>query len=663
MAGLKWSGALCLVLLLAFLASPLAAAPDYAGSGTCASCHEEIHKAWRSSHHAAAWALPSESTVDGDFDDAVFEHRGRKTRFFRRDGGYCIETTDFTGGPKVFEITGVGGIAPLQQYLVETEPGRLQSLDIVWDQDKRTWYHLYPDQVLPPEDGYHWSGPYKTWNARCAECHATGFEKTYNASERTYQSTQAEIGVSCEACHGPGEQHLRLQHLRLTQDDTSQPSSTFPASHFPAGPFPANTDTGFALTFSEADPEIEIQQCAGCHARREPFEDGNPLPGTPFHDAYRLALLRDGLYHADGQILDEVYVYGSFLQSKMYAKGVRCSDCHDPHSARLKATGNALCTQCHSEAGNARFPSLALKTYDDPAHHFHQSETAGGQCVSCHMIERVYMGIDGRRDHSFRVPRPDLTVDLGTPNACTDCHSGQSASWAADAVAAWFAGSDLRGPHFAQVFTKARQTPDAGGKELLEIALHPDFAPIIRASALDLLKSRATPDQVQSALELMTTGSPLIRAAAVSLLSRLPSRQRFTAAEPALTDPSRSVRIAAARQILGALPPRATADARSAAGRASREWQGSLRAKLDFPEIHMALGGTAMALRNPAAALRAFEEVTRLDPQMVDAWILQVRLHADAGDLASAQTTLQKARAANPRTTALDGLEKTLSAK
>lgn len=594
-----------------------------------------------------AWTLPNEDTVDGDFDNAEIEHRGRTTRFFRDGEKYLIETTDVSGGPKVLEVTGVAGIAPLQQYLVETEPGRLQSLDIVWDQEKKAWYHLYPEQDLPPTDGFHWTGPYKNWNARCAECHATGFEKAYDARAREYNSTQAEIGVGCEACHGPGEAHV---------SQVNAPSSQSVSL------FPGTTENGFLLNFSKALPETEIQQCAGCHARREPFEDGNPVPGTAFHDAYRLALLREGLYHADGQILDEVYVYGSFLQSKMYAKGVRCSDCHDPHSATLKADGNAICTQCHSEAVNNRFPSLVRKVYDDLNHHFHEIGTKGAQCVSCHMIERVYMGVDGRRDHSFRVPRPDLSVSLETPNACTDCHSDQPASWAAGEISARFPDNAHRKAHFAGVFTQARQSAGSAGEDLLAIAEHTGFPAIVRASALDLLRQRATLDQVRRALPLLDDASPLIRSAAVSLVSRLPRGQRFAAAEPALQDPSRSVRIAAARQILGAPAANASDAGRAAAGRASREWQDSLRAKLDFPETHMALGGTAMALRNPRAAIRAFEEVTIVDPQHVDAWIMQIRLHAETGGLAAAHTALQKALVAVPNNSALAELKTQLSA-
>lgn len=617
--------------------------PSYVGSAVCSDCHRAEAEAWKTSHHAKAWMEPTPETVDADFNGAEFTHNGRTSRFIHNDSGYFIETMDISGDPRSFKVMGVGGVAPLQQYLIETEPGRLQSFDVVWDQENKAWYHLYPDQTLHPDDGFHWSGPYKNWNARCAECHATGFKKNYSLQTRRYQSTQAEIGVGCEACHGPGEAHAAWAR---------DPSGTSKSR------FPATGETGFLVSFSKGLPETEIQQCAGCHARREPYQDGNPLPGTPFHDSYRLALLRDGLYHPDGQILDEVYVYGSFLQSKMNAKGVRCSDCHEPHGATLKAEGNAVCTQCHSPAGNSDFPSLTAKLYDGPLHHFHEDGTAGADCKSCHMIERTYMGIDGRRDHSFRVPRPDLSVKISTPNACTDCHADRPASWAAGELEQRFPSSVHRETHFGEVFAGARTQPQAFGEDLLAIAMEPSLPGIIRASALDLLASRATPEQAGKAEPLLKDDDPLIRTAAVSLQARAPAIERTQRIALVLEDPVKSVRIAAARQLLG-LPIARMPDKLAKAARvASRDWQGALAAKADFPETHMVLGGTALVLRNPKAAAGAFREVTRLDPQLVRAWIMLVRILVSTGELATAEFELQKALGTNPNDASLADLKR-----
>ncbi|MEM5584715.1 multiheme c-type cytochrome [Roseibium sp. AS2] len=647
---MNWLG-LGLLALFGFGCAVNAAAsaevvPSYVGSGSCGTCHSDALKSWQSSHHADAWLPVTDQTVDGDFNDAFFEHRGRTTRFFRDGDRYLIETADVAGGPKVLEVKGIAGIAPLQQYLVETEPGRLQSFDVVWDQEKKTWYHLYPDQVLPPDDGFHWTGPYKTWNARCAECHATGFRKNYDARIRRYESSQVETGVGCEACHGPGEAHVAW---------AAEGGSGF------RSPFPGTDTKGLLLSFRETPATTEIGQCAGCHSRREAFEDGNPTPGTPFHDSYRLALLRAGLYHADGQIQDEVYVHGSFLQSKMFAKGVRCSDCHDPHSVRLKAEGNAVCTQCHSPAGNLAFPSLALKSYDDPAHHFHETDTDGAACVSCHMIERTYMGIDGRRDHSFRVPRPDLSVKIGTPNACTDCHTDKTAAWATEALVQRYPDSRHRSAHFAEVFAAARADTSELGADLLDIARHTEFPGIVRASALSLLENRVAEDKRVLAAALLSDPDPLVRAAAVPFLGM--GQDDGATLIDALEDPVKSVRIAAARQLLRVPLEMPSEPVRSAARSAQREWQESLAARLDFPETHMALGGTALVLRNSKAAIRAFQEATSLDRQLAGGWIMQVRLHMAVGDLARAEVALQRALQNIPDNAILLRLRNQLSQK
>jgi len=613
----------------------------YVDSQTCSGCHEIEGQAWTGSHHALAWTQPDSTTILGDFDDAIFEHKGVTTRFTRRDDAFFVETEGAGGEMRAFEVTGVAGIAPLQQYLVVTEPGRLQALDIAWDVEGRRWYHLYPDQDLPAGDGLHWTGPYKNWNARCAECHATGFVKNYDPRSRTYESTQAEIGVGCEACHGPGEAHVAWAKAPGDYDATRWPNLTA---------------KGFTIGFAAGSPEAEIQQCAGCHSRREPFGDGNPLPGTAFHDAYRLALLREGLYHADGTIEDEVYVFGSFLQSKMYANGVRCSDCHDPHTAGLKAEGNAVCAQCHSPAGNPRFPTLRLADYDDPLHHFHPEGTPGAQCVSCHMIERLYMGIDGRRDHSFRIPRPDLFLATGTPNACTDCHTDRKAGWAAAQIAQRFPDSDRRGSHFSQTFAAARHNPAASAESLLGIAEHDGLPGVIRASALDLLRGAADAAIAARVAPLIGDHDPLVRAAAIAVQRGAPPMDRVQRLVPALEDPARSVRIAAAREFLDTPVARLPARIAEAARNATGEWRASLFAKADFPETHMVIGGTALVLRNPRAAEHAFRETVRLDPQRVEAWAMISRILTATGDLDGARAALDDALAANPSSEVLQSL-------
>ncbi|WP_372570717.1 multiheme c-type cytochrome [Ruegeria jejuensis] len=633
---IRWA----LVACVSCLGSPTVSSaqePAYVGSSECAECHVEAASAWSGSHHALAWTAPSPGTVIADFDDTSFSHDGMSVQFGADGDQYRATVTEKDGVTTEYPVHSVVGIAPLQQYLFETEPGRLQSFDVVWDAEKERWYHLYPDQDLPPDDGLHWTGPYKNWNARCAECHATGFEKNYDPNTRTYASTHAEIGVGCEACHGPGSAHLDWAAGREIANDGGLLSAI-----------------GLTMDFN-AGAEATVQQCATCHSRREAFGDGNPLPGTPYHDNYNLALLRPGLYHADGQILDEVYVYGSFLQSKMYASGVSCTNCHEAHSATLIADGNGVCTQCHSPAGRKEFPGLTEALYDDPSHHFHPMESEGAACKSCHMPEQIYMGIDGRRDHGFRIPRPDLTEETDAPDTCTDCHSDRTAEWAARTLEAWYPQSVNRGAHFGQIFAAARTDPVAAGNDLAQLARDAARPAIIRATALWLLQQNATPQVRDLAVGLLDDPDPMVRASAVGLLSDADPTE-IAEILPLVEDPFRVVRIAAARAMLSARGTQMPRDGQESLQQALSEWRTSLINRADFPETHLVLGGMALTMRNLPAAQKAFEEVTLLDPQRMDAWVMQVRLAAATGGSNAARLVLDRALSANPDDPSLSAL-------
>ncbi len=606
------------------------------------TCHEDEARAWTGSHHDWAWTLPGPDTVLGDFDDAEFEHHGVTTRFFRDGEGYFVETDAVDGARGVWEVVGVVGVSPLQQYLLSPTPGRLQTLDVAWDTLENRWYHVFPDQDIGPNDGLHWAGPYKSWEARCAECHATGYSRNYQAEARVYAPEMAEIGVGCEACHGPGAAHL----------DWVETWETEGAEAADAGIWPGMGAAGFSQAFAPDDPEAEIQQCAACHSRREAFFDGNPLPGSNYHDTYALALLREGLYHADGTILDEVYVTGSFLQSKMYAQGVRCTDCHDPHRAALRVEGNATCTQCHNPEGNARFPTLVPADYDAPSHHFHEEGSAGAQCAACHMTERVYMGNDLRSDHSFRIPRPDLVAGTGAPDTCTDCHDDRDAAWAAAAIEEWYPESDNRGPHPVTTFAAARLAPMGQAEALLELAGDAEAAGIVRASALELLAPVADQGVAAAAAGLLADPDPLVRAAAARVQRGVPGEDRVAALEGALDDPVRAVRVAAARALID-VPG---AEAEPAVRGAMREWRGALTASADFPETHLIIGGIGLTSRNFELASQAFREAVTLDPQLLDAWRMLVRIAAATGDTPGAMAALEEAEAANPGSLFLEDL-------
>ena len=619
-----------LALCLFLLAFPALAQdePRYVGSKQCAACHDYEMRSWIGSDHERAWTAATADNIRADFDGTTFEGAGMSVIFSQDDAGYHALVTEPDGTTTKRDVHSVVGIEPLQQYLFETEPGRLQSFDVVWDTEKKKWFHLYPDQVLPPEDGLHWTGPYKNWNARCAECHATGFEKNFDPVTDSYHSTEAEIGVGCEACHGPGSDHVQWME---THSETE-----------------AKENPGYGLTMkTNAGTEAWIEQCAGCHSRREAYGDGNPLPGTPYHDAYRLMTLNNGLYYPDGQIRGEVYVYGSFLQSKMYREGVGCLNCHDPHTTELIAEGNAVCTQCHSPAGNADFPTLPLKAYDTPEHHHHETGTAGAECKNCHMAEQVYMGNDWRADHSFRVPRPDLDDVTGAPDACTSCHTDKTAAWAAKTLAEWYPQSDHRGPHYDETFALALQSPMAKDN-LVEIANDDETADIVRATALALLKPMQDQDLANETAALLEDESPMVRAFSVGLQPVSPPEAAISNVAPFLDDPSRTVRFAALRQLFGLPVDTLTEEDRIDHDAVMAEWRKSQSYRADFPETHLVLAGNALVRRDYEEALAEFRTSVALDPQMLDAWSMIIRLTSALEGPAAVPEIVEEALQSNP---------------
>ena len=592
----------------------------YVDETACAGCHEAEHQAWTGSHHDLAMQPATRETVLGDFADATFTHRGVTSRFFTRDGRFFVNTEGADGQFADFELTYTFGAEPLQQYLAPFPGGRLQGLTIAWDTRRKEWFHLYPDERIAPDDPLHWTGRYQTWNAMCAECHSTNLRKNYDVASDTYRTVWDALDVGCQACHGPGERHVAWARTGAS------------------GPAEGAAAAGLVVDLDDAEPETEIQACAGCHAHRQRIS-ATDRHARPLLDDFLPSTLRDGLYFPDGQIRDEVYVWGSFAQSRMYRAGVRCSNCHDPHGLDLAAEGNAVCLQCHRETPVERFPTLRPKRYDTPAHHFHEPGSSGAQCVSCHMPTRTYMRVDGRRDHGFRIPRPDLSVELGTPNACTGCHTDETDAWAADRAADWW-GSP-RSPHFAQVLAAARRGDPAAESGLRTLAGDVNEPAIARATALEHLVQYGRP-ATQIAISAAADPDPLVRAAAAATLERVDPQVRIAALAPLLDDSVRAVRIEAARALTSM--PRAALDTRQAQrlDAALAELVDAEMASADLPGAHLNLGILRLRSGDPGQAERDYRRALELDPGFTPARFNLANLLNLLGNNAEAETVLQE---------------------
>ena len=607
---------------------PDAAEASYAGTAECARCHPDQGASWSGSHHDLAMQLATDETVLGDFENRTFDHKGEPFRFFRRENRFFVHARGPDAEPADFEVAYTFGVEPLQQYLVRLPRGRFQALSVAWDtrpaaQGGQRWFHLFPEERSAPGNPFHWTGNYQTWNHMCAECHSTNLQKNFDAATDSYATSWSELDVGCEACHGPGSRHVAWAAA------------------------PEGDPGGLVVDFANAGSHNQVDTCARCHARRHRVSPED-RPGRPLLDDFMPATLRPGLYHPDGQILDEVYVYGSFLQSVMYARGVGCVDCHDPHSLSLRANGNALCAQCHRVGGNPRFPSLASKAYDTPEHHFHEPDSPGAQCVSCHMPARTYMQIDPRRDHSFRVPRPDLSVKLGTPNACSGCHLDRDAEWAAATVAGWAGATGHQAnAHFAEAFLAGSSGAVEAVPALGSIATDRTRPAIVRASALELLGAfgaSTAPIHVAATRD----DDPLVRAVATRGLALLEPEQRIAAGVPLLRDPIRAVRVEAGRVLAAISPDLLSTSARAAQETALAEYVATQRAAADTPsaQLNLAVLEAQQGRSEPAAAayLRALE----LDPGFFPARANLAILYSELGRSAAAERLLREGIARDP---------------
>ena len=589
------------------LSGPVAA---FVGGKACVSCHEQQFKSWQGSHHDLAMQLPNPGTVLGDFDNATFEYNGITSRFFRRGDKYFVNTDGEDGTLQDFEITYVFGVYPLQQYLVPLSRGRLQALTIAWDarpaeQGGQRWYHLYPQEAIDYQDPLHWTGPYLNWNTRCAECHSTDVKKNYHPKIRTFTTHFEEIDVACEACHGPGEKHLALVAENRLGD---APNAGFPTSLAQRGVWELEKGANIARRTEDLDSRAQIDNCGRCHARRGTLGDYHY--GADLLDTHRLSLPQWPLYHPDGQINDEVYVYGSFIQSKMHQAGVVCSNCHDPHSLELRAPDNGVCAQCHLPA-----------QYDSTQHHHHEQGSTGALCANCHMPETTYMGVDPRRDHSLRVPRPDLSVVMGTPNACNQCHTEQDAQWSLGALRKWGIHFRDTNTHPGRVFQRFLAGDNRVVPQLAAIANADNSAPIWRATAMEALGQIGGRDALQSATTLLYDHNPLLRVSTIRALEFMPIQQRYQLLQPLFSDPVTSVRMAVAESLASVPLQELPAEHAAQLQKLFTEYTDVLNQHSDMPRVQMQLGVFYLGRGDVKAAEDAYREALHITPQLVPAYL------------------------------------------
>ncbi|MCA0901154.1 multiheme c-type cytochrome [Microbulbifer agarilyticus] len=596
--------------------------PDYVGVAQCAACHQQAFDDWQKSHHDLAMKTPDSETVVGNFDDATFDYFGTESRFFQRDDQYFVRTDGPDGKLHDYPVAYTFGVYPLQQYLIEFPGGRLQTLSLSWDarpkkEGGQRWFHLYPDEQIKAGDPLHWTGINQNWNFQCADCHSTNLHKNYDAESQTFATRWSEMNVGCESCHGPGRAHVEwagLPERERAADKNQGFELRFDGRR--QARWAMDAKTGIALIANNVHTQAEIPVCAQCHSRR-----GTQFPGVKpeddFLDFFHPALLSAGLYHADGQINDEVYVWGSFLQSKMHGAGVTCSNCHNPHSLELRASGNDVCAQCH----------LPTK-FDTAEHHFHPVGSEGAQCVNCHMTDKVYMQVDARRDHSFRVPRPDLSEKIGSPNACVGCHTDETNTWAAAILEEKFGEPD---PHYGEALFAGRVGAPDAESQLLKLAMDESQPEIARATAISMLPRYLSQTSAQVLQVIAQGDDALLHLGLAQSLDHVPQQVRPALAIPLLYEDERVTASLAASALAGAPMESYPAEVGKRFDQAMADYQASAEFNSDRPESLVNLASLRGREGDLPGAEKLLQQAVALAPYYTPAIINLADLYRGTG--------------------------------
>ena len=595
-----------LFIFLSFIATLFAAEATYVGEQACVSCHSSEMHAWKGSHHDMSMMHADENSVKADFNNSTFNYNGIVSTFYKKDGKFMVKSDGPDGKLHEYEIAYTFGIYPLQQYMIKFPDGKIQVLDPTWDNRPKSeggqrWYHIRPDENVTAGDPVHWTGPNMNWNYMCADCHSTNLKKNYDLQTKTYHTTYDIINVSCESCHGPASKHIEWsqnQELNVT-------NKGFPLS------FGSSTKAWRErnATLKSFIQEKELNVCAKCHSRRSQLDD-DFVPGDLFLDHYLPVNLDDGLYFHDGKIDDEVYVYNSFLQSKMYAQGVTCTDCHDAHSLERKGVGDKVCFSCHQS-----------DLYAASSHHKHKEGSGGSSCIACHMPARTYMGVDSRNDHSFRVPRPDISVSSKeVPNACNLCHTDKEASWAVDAMKKWYGKVPVGYQNFSHGLKSLRSNAPQAPKALYDV-LTSNASTLAKATVTQYLGNYPSRQTYTTTLQMLRNSDPVTRRSALLALEAFPVNLRVKETFKMLNDPVKIVRIEAARQLMSIPMGNLDETRKKLYESVLLEYKNTLYFTAERPETQLSIARLHEIEGNVGKAQKAYEEALRLQPQFVPAYI------------------------------------------
>jgi predicted CXXCH cytochrome family protein len=521
---------------------PNTSSADYLGSRACARCHQTDFEQWERSLHLRMTKPVAEATVVGDFSDGTrLADHGRSFVFSRSSGRPTMTVTYGKGPTETFQVDYTLGAKRYQGYLSKLADGRIYVLPAFWHIESKRW--LDWKEITPIPDGAH--DLRQIWNTNCFNCHATNLAQGFDVSTRRYETTWTEMGIGCEACHGPGRPHVELM------DEWEKNPASKPAYDNSA----KNRDlSGLLKIFSprSASPRQTYDTCAYCHGNKQnvflgfrggdryedyalPFLISAPIPANDFQ----------GEFWPDGRPNRFNRPQALTISGCFKAGAAVCTSCHvahgsrNPFSLKLNITqgrnGDLLCTQCHgslkpslmqggtlvppgkvvedgtlvppakvAEGGTLVPPAaqtvgpradaaVPLRDADIEAHTFHKAASAGSRCISCHMSDVNWRLLIRRRDHTFQAPVPEMTAAMGVPNACTTCHDNRSPEWAARQMDQWWGNAERRKAAVALADTMYR----AGSGDatvlpaLARLAIDRSQGVLIRASAVEFMQQLA----------------------------------------------------------------------------------------------------------------------------------------------------------------------------
>jgi predicted CXXCH cytochrome family protein len=654
---------------------------DFLGSESCKSCHEDQYASWKKSLHVQMTRPIDEARVLGNFKPGTrFEKYGRSYTMDTRGGRRFVKigrdtkdqrlrpqptllvqgsrqpsqtaaASETWGSASVkeeeFEVHYTLGARRFQGYLSRLPDGRIYVLPLFWHVDTGQWIDFKEITPMPEEsDAAH--DIRQIWNVNCFNCHATNLAQNFDTATKTYRTSWTEMGIGCEACHGPGREHSNRMRAWKAGE-----------THKPAALGVVSPRT--------ASPRQIFDTCGYCHGNKT-----NYFPGFRAGDRYEDYALPflisqpippedpQGDFWPDGRPNrfnrpQAITATGCFLKGK-----VTCTSCHVGHAARndhaLKLPleqSNGLCTQCHSG-----FDDRALS-----AHTRHKTDSAGSRCVECHMSDVNWRLLTRRRDHTFAPPVPEATARYGVPNACTTCHDDKTPEWAVATMNTWYGDDDRKRREGVMRRADAMYRAGSGDRgaisDLAAVLGEPSQGVVVRASAADFI-GRLSPDgrlpldAANALLKATADREPMVRATAIRALGFAGERRAVPAITVRLADPARVVRVTAAAALLALGVVTIDGQGAAALSRAQDEYADSLRAFPDSAENHTSLGWLEMARGRDAGAEAAIRTAIDLNPSDARPRMLRGVLLARQNKLDEAVREWTEAKKLDPSNQRLD---------